>query len=112
MSWTRVLVLSGTTFLLILTCVPPGVFMVQSDASNLFKPRSRRSPPYYEAQAEQRVKILATEHWREHNEEKMDEYDRYTREYSKETNERTRETNEQLREFHYDGRYPRYHWFH
>ncbi|XP_008296169.1 upper zone of growth plate and cartilage matrix associated a [Stegastes partitus] len=132
MSWTRVLVLCFLTTLLILTfssvvesaavrddakpADPKGaarqVFMPESDASNFFKRRTRRSVRYYELQAEQRVKIAASERRREFNEEQRNEYENYVEEDRDEINERSRETNEQLREYHYDGLYPRYYWFH
>ncbi|XP_023278789.1 unique cartilage matrix-associated protein [Seriola lalandi dorsalis] len=132
MSWTRVFVLSLLTTLLILTfssvvenaavrddtkpANPRGaarqVFMPESDASNFFKRRTRRSTRYYELVAEQRVKIAASEHRREYNEEQRNEYENYAEEDRDEVNERSRETNEQLREYNYDGLYPRYYWFH
>ncbi|KAG7215876.1 hypothetical protein INR49_021857 [Caranx melampygus] len=86
--------------------------MPESDASNFFKRRTRRSTRYYELVAEQRVKIAASERRREYNEEQRNEYENYVEEDRDEVNERSRETNEQLREYHYDGLYPRYHWFH
>ncbi|XP_018518256.1 upper zone of growth plate and cartilage matrix associated a [Lates calcarifer] len=132
MSWTRVFVLSLLTTLLILTFfsvvesaavrddskpsdrtgAARQVFMPESEASNFFKRRSRRSVRYYEQLAEQRVKMAANERRREHNEEQRNEYENYVEEDRDEVNERSRETQEQLREYHYDGRYPRYHWFH
>ncbi|XP_041637081.1 upper zone of growth plate and cartilage matrix associated a [Cheilinus undulatus] len=133
MSWTRVLVLSLLSILLILTFSsvvenaavkddskakdPKGpaqqLFMAGSEASSFFKRRSRRSPQYYaEYQAEQRVRLAANERRREYNEEQRDEYENYVEEERDEQGERTRETNEQFREFHYDGLYPRYLWFH
>nr|B9TQX3.1 RecName: Full=Unique cartilage matrix-associated protein; Contains: RecName: Full=Unique cartilage matrix-associated protein C-terminal fragment; Short=Ucma-C; AltName: Full=Gla-rich protein; Short=GRP; Flags: Precursor [Dicentrarchus labrax]ABX09788.1 Gla-rich protein [Dicentrarchus labrax] len=133
MSWTRVVVLSSLTTLLILTFSsvvksaavrddskagdPKGaarhVFMPESDASNFFKHRSRRSPRYYsERQAEQRVRLSANERRREYNEEQRNEFENYVEEERDEQNERSREKNEQVREYHYDGLYPRYHWFH
>ncbi|XP_041834056.1 upper zone of growth plate and cartilage matrix associated a [Melanotaenia boesemani] len=132
MSWTQALALSLFSTLLILTfssvvksaavqddpkpADPRGaarqVFMPESDASNFFKRRSRRSVKYYEFQAEQRVKLAATERWREYNEEQKNEHENYAEEDRDEINERTRETNEQLREYHYDGLYPRFYWFH
>ncbi|KAM6896224.1 upper zone of growth plate and cartilage matrix associated a [Lycodopsis pacificus] len=132
MSWTRVFVLSLLTTLLILTfssvvssaavrgdskaADPKGaaqqVFMAESDASNFFKRRSRRSTRHYELQAEQRVRLSVNERRREYNEEQRDEYDNYIKEERDEQNERSRETNEQLREYHYDGHQPRYYWFH
>ncbi|XP_037315560.1 upper zone of growth plate and cartilage matrix associated a [Pungitius pungitius] len=132
MSWTRVLVLPLLTTLLILTFSsvvggaavqrdseavdPKGaarqVFVPESDASNFFKRRSRRSTRYYELQAEQRVRLSVNERRREYSEEQRDEYDNYVKEERDEQNERSRETNEQLREYHYDGFQPRYYWFH
>ncbi|XP_071358627.1 upper zone of growth plate and cartilage matrix associated a [Trachinotus anak] len=132
MSWTRVFVLSLITTLLILTFsslvenaavrddskpadrkgAARQVFMPESDASNFFKRRSRRSTRYYELVAEQRVKIAASERRREYNEEQRSEYENYAEEDRDEVNERSRETNEQLREYHYDGIYPRYYWSH
>ncbi|XP_034019274.1 upper zone of growth plate and cartilage matrix associated a [Thalassophryne amazonica] len=132
MSWTRVIVISLFTALLILaisrladsasvrgdTDTPESkgaerqVFMPEADASNFFKRRTRRSFRYYdEHQAEQRVRQAANERRREYNEEQRNEYENYTEELLDEQNERTREVNEQYREFHYDGLYPRRHWF-
>ncbi|XP_071369150.1 upper zone of growth plate and cartilage matrix associated a [Centroberyx affinis] len=137
MSWTRVFVLALLATLLILTISsgaesaavrddadtdakadePKGaarrVFMPESDASNFFKRRSRRSVRYQaEIQAEQRVRLSADERRREYNEEQRDEFENYVEEERDEQNERTREKNEQWREFHYDGQYPRYYWHH
>ncbi|AWO97745.1 putative unique cartilage matrix-associated protein-like [Scophthalmus maximus] len=132
MSWTRVFVLALLTTLLILTFSSVGenaavrddsnaadpkgaarqVFVPESDASNFFKHRGRRSVRYYELQAEQRVRLAADKRRRDYNEEQRDEYENYVEEERDEVNERSRETNEQLREFHYDGIYPRYFWSH
>ncbi|CAN9508143.1 unnamed protein product [Ophioblennius macclurei] len=132
MTWTRVLCLFLLSTLLILSFSsvvesaavrddskperPEGVtrqvFMPESDASNFFKRRGRRSTRYYELQMEQRVKIAQSEQRREYNEEQRNEHENYVEEERDEINERTRETNEQLREYHYDGLYPRYYWFH
>nr|XP_046235727.1 upper zone of growth plate and cartilage matrix associated a [Scatophagus argus] len=133
MSWIRIVVLSLLTTLLVLTfsivvesaavrddskADPPKgpaqqVFMPESDASNFFKRRSRRSARYYaELQAEQRVRLSVHERRREYNEEQRNEYENYIEEERDEQNERSREINEQLREYHYDGLYPRYYWFH
>ncbi|XP_070847615.1 upper zone of growth plate and cartilage matrix associated a [Chaetodon trifascialis] len=133
MSWTPVIMLSLLTTLLILTfssvmeCAAVRddtkednsegagrqVFMPESDASNFFKRRSRRSARYYaEYQAEQRVRLSADERRREYNEEQRIEYEHYAEEERDEQNERSREIHEQLREYHYDGLYPRYYWFH
>nr|XP_020457149.1 unique cartilage matrix-associated protein [Monopterus albus] len=130
MSWTGVFIFSLFTIFLIFTFssvvesaavwddskspIPNAqqVFIPESDASNVFKRRSRRTVQYYEIQAEQRVKISASEWRREYNEEQRNEYENYVEEDRDEQNERLRETTEQLREYHYDGLYPRYHWFH
>lgn len=91
------------------------VFVPESDASNFFKRRSRRSVNYYgysERQAEQRVWRLNSERTREYHEEQRDEFESYAEEERDEQMERSREANEQIREFHYDGLYPRFHWFH
>ncbi|KAM9846192.1 upper zone of growth plate and cartilage matrix associated a [Aulostomus maculatus] len=132
MSWTRVFELSLLATLLILTVSSVGesaavrddsksveikgitqpVFVPESDASNFFKRRSRRSTRYAEYQAEQRVKLAHTERWREYNEEQRDELEYYFEEVNDEHSERTRETNEQLREYNYDGIYPRFFWSH
>ncbi|XP_072235206.1 upper zone of growth plate and cartilage matrix associated a [Leuresthes tenuis] len=88
------------------------VFVPGLEASNFFKRRSRRSVQYYEFQAEQRQKRAASERMREYNEEQRNEYETYAEEDRDEINERSSETNEQLREYHYDGLYPRSHWFH
>ncbi|XP_047431063.1 upper zone of growth plate and cartilage matrix associated a [Mugil cephalus] len=133
MSWTRGLVLSLLTALLIFTFssvvksaavrdgskpadakgAAPQVFMPESDASNFFKRRSRRSPRYYaEFLAEQRVRLAADKRRRDYNEEQRSEYENYVEEDRDEVNERSRETTEQMREYHYDGLYPRYYWYH
>ncbi|XP_056133867.1 LOW QUALITY PROTEIN: upper zone of growth plate and cartilage matrix associated a [Lampris incognitus] len=133
MSWTRVIFLCLLGTLLILTFSdgvkgaavrdngkapePQGakrrVFMPESDASNFFKRRSRRSVSYQaEIQAEQRVRLAGDERRREYNEEQRNEFENYVEEERDEQHERTREKNEQWREFHYDGLYPRYHWYH
>ncbi|XP_061617249.1 upper zone of growth plate and cartilage matrix associated a [Phyllopteryx taeniolatus] len=88
------------------------VFMPEADADNFFKRRSRRSVRYYEQLAEQRMHRANSERRREYNEERRDEYENYAEEDRDEQRERTREKNEQVREYNYDGRYPRYHWFH
>uniref|UniRef100_A0A667X1P1 Unique cartilage matrix-associated protein n=1 Tax=Myripristis murdjan TaxID=586833 RepID=A0A667X1P1_9TELE len=88
------------------------IFMPESDASNFFKRRGRRSVRYQEMLAEQRVRQSQDERRREYNEEQRDEYENYTEEARDEQNERMREKNEQVREFHYDGMYPRYYWYH
>ncbi|TKS91117.1 putative cartilage matrix-associated protein [Collichthys lucidus] len=123
MSWTRVFVLSLLAALLILTCeyfVQMGgkterasrVFMPESDASNFFKRRNRRSYyDYAEGQAEQRVQYTANEHRRESGEDRRGQRERFAEEDQDEQNERTRETHEQYREYHYDGLYPRYRWY-
>ncbi|XP_020490479.1 upper zone of growth plate and cartilage matrix associated a [Labrus bergylta] len=133
MSWTRVLVLSLISILLILTFssvvenaavrddskadnqkgAAPQLFMPESEASDFFKRRSRRSPQYYaEYQAEQRVRLTKDEQRREYNEEQRDEFENYVEEERDEQNERTSEKNEQYREYHYDGLHPRYYWYH
>ncbi|XP_063316552.1 upper zone of growth plate and cartilage matrix associated a [Pelmatolapia mariae] len=132
MSWARVFVLSVLTTLFVITFfslvegaavrddskasdakgAAQQVFMPESDASNFFKRRNRRSVRYYEFLAEQRVKMAADERRREYNEEQRNEYENYVEEDRDEVNERSRETNEQFREFHYDGLSPRYYWFH
>ncbi|KAM9328764.1 upper zone of growth plate and cartilage matrix associated a [Pholidichthys leucotaenia] len=132
MSWTRAFVLVLLATLLILTYsilvesaavrddskpadpkdVARQVFMPESDASNFFRRRSRRSVRYAELQAEQRVRMAANERRREYNEEQRNEFENYVEEERDEIHERSRETNEQLREYHYDGLYPRYYWFH
>ncbi|XP_069556047.1 upper zone of growth plate and cartilage matrix associated a [Brachyistius frenatus] len=132
MSWTRVFVLSLLTTLLILTFsglvenaavrddskpadhegAARQVFMPESDATNFFKRRTRRSVRYYELQAEQRVRLAADKQRRDYNEEQRNKYENYVEEVRDEVNERSSETNEQLREYHYDGLYPRYYWFH
>ncbi|XP_030005916.1 upper zone of growth plate and cartilage matrix associated a [Sphaeramia orbicularis] len=133
MSWTKAFVAYLMTILFILTIsivvesaavrddakaderkgVARKVFMPESDASNFFKRRSRRSIQHYlELQAEQRVRLKHNEQRREYNEEQRNEYENYVEEERDEQTERTRETSEQFREFHYDGLYPRFHWFH
>ncbi|XP_068163277.1 upper zone of growth plate and cartilage matrix associated a [Antennarius striatus] len=130
MSWTKLVVLSFLTTFLILTIsgvvhsaalqddstadshrgpAAQRVFIPDSEASNFFKPRSRRSLRYTaELQAEQRVRLAGYERRREYNEEQRTEHENYLEEVDDEQNEKSREINEQLREFHYDGLYPRY----
>uniref|UniRef100_A0A3Q3WVN3 Unique cartilage matrix-associated protein n=1 Tax=Mola mola TaxID=94237 RepID=A0A3Q3WVN3_MOLML len=132
MSWTQVVVVSLFTTLLILTFssvvenaalrddskadhpkgVPLHVFMPESDASNFFKRRSRRSSGYYaEPQAEQRVKLSLSERRREYDEEQRNDSENYVEERRDEQNERSREMTEQFRESHYAGLYHRSYWF-
>uniref|UniRef100_A0A3Q4HL89 Unique cartilage matrix-associated protein n=1 Tax=Neolamprologus brichardi TaxID=32507 RepID=A0A3Q4HL89_NEOBR len=94
MSWARVFVLSVLTTLFVITCeylvlvggeksggsAAQQVFMPESDASNFFKRRNRRSVRYYEFLAEQRVKRAADERRREYNEEQRNEYENYVEE--------------------------------
>ncbi|KAM4615311.1 upper zone of growth plate and cartilage matrix associated a [Polymixia lowei] len=133
MSWTRVIVLSLLATLLILTissrvngAAVPGdakatepkgdarrVFMPESDASNFFRRRGRRSVRYQaEYQAEQRVRLAVDERRKEYNEEQRNEFENYVEEERDEQSERTREKTEQYREYHYDGLHPRYYWYH
>ncbi|XP_075867847.1 upper zone of growth plate and cartilage matrix associated a isoform X2 [Nelusetta ayraudi] len=89
------------------------VFMPESDASNFFKRRSRRSAYYYaEAQAELRFRLAENERRKAYNAEQRSEFENYVEEERDEQSERTRESHEQVREYHYDGLYPRYYWFH
>ncbi|CAL1568709.1 unnamed protein product [Knipowitschia caucasica] len=128
MIWTKAVVASSLTIFLITisigaeNAVVDGdakteaqtgrqVFMAESDATNFFKRRSRRST-YAERIAEQRVHIANSERRREYNEEQRNEHENYLEEDRDEQLERTREVNEQFREFHYDGLYPRTYWFH
>ncbi|XP_018595037.1 unique cartilage matrix-associated protein [Scleropages formosus] len=86
------------------------IFMHESDASNFFKRRGRRSvTSQNELMAEYRQRLAADENRREYNEEQRTEYENYMEEVRDEQAERTRETTEQWREFHYDGLYPSYH---
>ncbi|KAM4570390.1 upper zone of growth plate and cartilage matrix associated a [Odontesthes bonariensis] len=132
MSWIRALVLSLLSILVLLAfsgevrsaAVPDGsqqadpkgaarqVFVPESEASNFFNRRSRRSVKYYEFQAEQRQKRVVSERMREYNEDQRNAYENYAEEDRNEISERSSEMNEQLREYHYDGLHPRYHWFH
>ncbi|XP_076861077.1 upper zone of growth plate and cartilage matrix associated a [Brachyhypopomus gauderio] len=88
---------------------PPKVFLPESDASNFFKRRARRSPKSPEEySAEQRVQSAASERRREYYEEQSNEYENHREEERDEQYERTREKMEQWRQYHYDGYYPRY----
>ncbi|KAL4659333.1 putative cartilage matrix-associated protein [Arapaima gigas] len=88
------------------------IFMRDSDASNFFRRRGRRSVSSQdEIYAEYKQRLAADERRREYNEEQRTEYENYLEEIRDEQNERTRETTEQWREFHYDGLYPRYHQY-
>ncbi|XP_019399235.1 PREDICTED: unique cartilage matrix-associated protein [Crocodylus porosus] len=85
------------------------IFIQESDASNFFKKRSRRSTSSIdELNAETRQMLAADEQRREYFEEQRNEHENFVEEERHEQNERTREQTEQWRQYHYDGLYPSY----
>ncbi|XP_047611241.1 unique cartilage matrix-associated protein [Phacochoerus africanus] len=83
------------------------IFMQESDALNLLKKRSKRSPRSRdEVNAENRQKLRADELRREYHEEQRNEFENFVEEQNDEQEERSREAVEQWRQWHYDGLYP------
>ncbi|XP_067915896.1 upper zone of growth plate and cartilage matrix associated a [Heterodontus francisci] len=85
------------------------VFVSESEASNFFKRRTRRSPKSRaEVMAENRQRLAADERRKEYHEEQLNEWENYVEEEQDEQYERTREKVESWRQWHYDGLYPPY----
>ncbi|KAF7246599.1 putative cartilage matrix-associated protein, partial [Varanus komodoensis] len=85
------------------------VFMQESDASNFFKKRGKRSTKTRdELNAETRQMLAADEQRREYHEEQRNEFENFVEEEHDEQDERSREQIEQWRQYHYDGLYPSY----
>ncbi|XP_075409290.1 putative cartilage matrix-associated protein [Tenrec ecaudatus] len=85
------------------------IFTQESDASNFFKKRTRRSPKFRdEVNAEDRQKLRADELRREDIEEQRSEFENFVEEQNDEQEERNREAIKQWRQWHYDGLYPSY----
>ncbi|XP_054845230.1 unique cartilage matrix-associated protein isoform X1 [Eublepharis macularius] len=85
------------------------VFMQDSDASNFFKKRGKRSTKSRdELNAETRQMLAADEQRREYYEEQRNEFENFVEEERDEQDERSREQIEQWRQYHYDGLYPPY----
>ncbi|XP_077791802.1 upper zone of growth plate and cartilage matrix-associated protein [Podarcis muralis] len=85
------------------------VFMKESDASNFFKKRGKRSTKTRdELNAETRQMLAADEQRREYYEEQRNEFENFVEEERDEQDERSREQIEQWRQYHYDGLYPPY----
>ncbi|GCB70136.1 upper zone of growth plate and cartilage matrix associated a [Scyliorhinus torazame] len=85
------------------------VFVAETDASNFFKRRTRRSPKSRaEMIAENSQRRAADERRKEYHEEQFYEWESYVEEEQDEQYERSRERTESWRQWHYDGRYPRY----
>ncbi|XP_040199342.1 unique cartilage matrix-associated protein [Rana temporaria] len=85
------------------------IFMQESDASNFFKKRGKRSTKSQdEINAENRVRLSADERRREYYEEQRNEFENYVEEEQDEQEERTRQQVEQWRQWHYDGLSPSY----
>uniref|UniRef100_A0A7M4FPN5 Unique cartilage matrix-associated protein n=1 Tax=Crocodylus porosus TaxID=8502 RepID=A0A7M4FPN5_CROPO len=118
MNWKQILFLSCLATFVLLTVANqllslfPGlkkIFIQESDASNFFKKRSRRSTSSIdELNAETRQMLAADEQRREYFEEQRNEHENFVEEERHEQNERTREQTEQWRQYHYDGLYPSY----
>ncbi|XP_030645374.1 upper zone of growth plate and cartilage matrix associated a [Chanos chanos] len=128
MAWMRVLLLTLLPSVLILFVFPgtesaavkdgddtdvqgsfQRVFLPESDASNFFKRRGRRSVRHYaEMIAEQRQYLAQAERRREFYEDRRSKYENFVEEERNEQYERNREKTEQWREYNYDGLYPRY----
>ncbi|XP_074051270.1 putative cartilage matrix-associated protein [Macrotis lagotis] len=85
------------------------IFLQESDASNFFKKRGKRSiKSRDELNAENRQQLRADEHRREYYEEQRNEFENFVEEQNDEQEERSREQIEQWRQWHYDGLYPPY----
>ncbi|NP_001159518.1 unique cartilage matrix-associated protein precursor [Ornithorhynchus anatinus] len=85
------------------------IFMQESDASNFFKKRGKRSPKSRdEINVETRQQLKADEHRREYFEEQRNEFENFVEEQQDEQDERNREQIEQWRQWHYDGLNPPY----
>ncbi|XP_068128762.1 unique cartilage matrix-associated protein [Hyperolius riggenbachi] len=85
------------------------IFMPESEASNFFKKRGKRSTKSQdEINAENRQRLAADERRREYYEEQRNEFENYVEEEQDEQEERTREQVEQWRQWHYDGLSPSY----
>ncbi|XP_077328443.1 upper zone of growth plate and cartilage matrix-associated protein [Lithobates pipiens] len=85
------------------------IFMQESDASNFFKKRGKRSTKSQdEINAENRQRLSADERRREYYEEQRNEFENYVEEEQDEQEERTRKQVEQWRQWHYDGLSPSY----
>ncbi|KAM9311757.1 putative cartilage matrix-associated protein [Gastrophryne carolinensis] len=85
------------------------IFMQESEASNFFKRRGKRSTKSQdEINAENRQRLAADERRREYYEEQRNEFENYVEEEQDEQEERTREQVEQWRQWHYDGLSPSY----
>ncbi|XP_027694621.1 unique cartilage matrix-associated protein isoform X2 [Vombatus ursinus] len=85
------------------------IFLQESDASNFFKKRGKRSTKSLdELNAENRQQLRADEHRREYYEEQRNEFENFVEEQNDEQEERSREQIEQWRQWHYDGLYPPY----
>ncbi|KAM4035157.1 putative cartilage matrix-associated protein [Anomaloglossus baeobatrachus] len=85
------------------------IFMQESEASNFFKKRGKRSTKSQdEINAENRQSLAADERRREYYEEQRNEYENFVEEEQDEQEERTREQVEQWRQWHYDGLSPSY----
>ncbi|XP_040271680.1 unique cartilage matrix-associated protein [Bufo bufo] len=85
------------------------IFMPESEASNFFKKRGKRSTKSQdEINAENRQRLAADERRREYYEEQRNEYENFVEEEQDEQEERTREQVEQWRQWHYDGLSPSY----
>ncbi|KAM8973708.1 upper zone of growth plate and cartilage matrix-associated protein [Pelodytes ibericus] len=88
---------------------PKNIFMKESDASNFFKRRGKRSTKSQdEINAENRQRLSADERRREYYEEQRNEFENYVEEEQDEQQERSREQIEQWRQWHYDGLSPSY----
>ncbi|XP_053572457.1 unique cartilage matrix-associated protein [Bombina bombina] len=87
------------------------IFLPDSEASNFFKRRGKRSPKSQdEINVENRQKLTADEQRREYYEEQRNEFENYVEEEQDEQEERSREQIEQWRQWHYDGLSPSYHY--
>uniref|UniRef100_A0A8C5PPX2 Unique cartilage matrix-associated protein n=1 Tax=Leptobrachium leishanense TaxID=445787 RepID=A0A8C5PPX2_9ANUR len=126
MNWKQVLLLSCAAAFVFLAILQEGesasvrtseepkeslnkIFMAESDASNFFKKRGKRSTKSQdEINAENRQKLSADERRREYYEEQRNEFENYVEEEQDEQEEKSREQIEQWRQWHYDGLSPSY----
>ncbi|MEE6481547.1 hypothetical protein FKM82_012898 [Ascaphus truei] len=133
MNWKQVLFLSCTATVVLLAILQEGegaavrisnngaadaekkeglknrIFMQESEASNFFKRRGKRSTKSKdEINAENRQRLSADERRREYYEEQRNEFENYVEEEQDEQQERSRKQIEQWRQWHYDGLSPSY----
>ncbi|XP_038667859.1 upper zone of growth plate and cartilage matrix associated a isoform X2 [Scyliorhinus canicula] len=109
MKWEENFLLCSLAAVCILTRLNKQVFVAETDASNFFKRRTRRSPKSRaEMIAENSQRRAADERRKEYHEEQLYEWKSYVEEEQDEQYERSHEKSQSWRQWHYGGRYPPY----